>query len=371
VLYQIHLNNDEYTKEKFVQYWIRNSLVVAITLAFSACSVFTDDSHHERNYRVNDGLNIPENLSQPYQDPAYDLDATQYTTAEQSAAYLTKAPAQVLTFPKGSWVNEGDQEARIFFDKSDGIEDLETFIWRAIDDLFTEQQVTAQDKQHHYVVSNWYSIEKPVDVWWWEEERELSRQKFKFVVDIEDHKRTASVNVELTDFTSKYDELTDILKQRLEVAALNAFIEQYDFNYRQLIVQLNKSRGIVSLQMGFDDKGNSAFVTEQKAKNIFERFPGFLERVGFTIDEVEPSRNLIFTTYEEPDDSVWDSIWGDEIRKLPLEPGQYQLLVTETNTGGTAITWLDTEGETLEPGTLDDVLQVLLTMLQEAGVDVQ
>ena len=124
-----------------MQYWIRNSLVGAITIATSACSVFTNDSHHERNYRVNDGLKIPENLSQPYQDPTYDLGATQYPTAEQSAAYLTKAPAQVLTFPKGSWVNEGDQEARVFFDKSDGIENLESFIWRAIDDLFTEQQL--------------------------------------------------------------------------------------------------------------------------------------------------------------------------------------------------------------------------------------
>jgi outer membrane protein assembly factor BamC len=371
VLYQIDLNNDENTKEKFVQYWIRNSLVVAISIATSACSVFTNDSHHERNYRVNDGLNIPGNLSQPYQDPAYDLEPVQHTSSELSADYLTKAPAQVLTFASGSWVNEGDLDARVFLDKSEGIEDLEQFIWQAIDDLFTEQQVTAEEKQPGYVVSNWYSIERPVDVWWWEEERELSRQKFKFIVETEEHKRTASVNVELNDYSSKNEELTDVLKQRLEVAALNVFIEQFDFNYRHLLVELNKSRGIVSLQMGFDDKGNSAFITEQNAKNIFERFPGFLERVGFTIDEVEPSRNLIFATYEDPDESVWDSIWGDEIRKLPLEPGQYQLLVTETNTGGTAITWLDFEGETLEPGTLGDVLQVLLTMLEEAGIDIQ
>ena len=147
--------------------------------------------------------------------------------------------------------------------------------------------------------------------------------------------------------------------------------EQFDFNYRQLMVELNKARGIVSLQMGFDDKGNAAFVTEQKARAIFERFPGFLERVGFTIDEIEQSRNLIFATYESPDESVWDSIWGDDVRKLPLEPGQYQLMVAESSTGGTSITWLDSEGETLEPGTLSDTLQVILAMLKERGLDVQ
>ena len=359
------------TKEKFVQYWIRNSLVVAISLAISACTVFTDESHHERNYRINEGVKIPNNLSEPYKDPAYDLEPEQYTSADQTAEYLVKAPAQVLTFAQGSWINEGDKDARIFFDKNEGIQDLEAFIWQAIDDLFIERQVTVEDRKNHYVSTDWHSIEKAVDVWWWQEERELSRQKFKFIVESEEHQRTASVKVELTDFVSKYEELTGVLQQRLEVAALNAFVEQFDFNYRQLVVELNKARGIVSLQMGVDDKGNAAFVTEQKAKGIFERFPSFLERVGFTIDEVEQSRNLIFATYEEPDESVWDSIWGDEVRKLPLEPGQYQLMVNTTETGGTAITWLDDEGETLEPGTLSDVLQVILTMLRENGVEVQ
>jgi len=68
---------------------------------------------------------------------------------------------------------------------------------------------------------------------------------------------------------------------------------------------------------------------------------------------------------------VWDSIWGDDVRKLPLEPGQYQLMVAESSTGGTSITWLDSEGETLEPGTLSDTLQVILAMLKERGLDVQ
>lgn len=366
-----HANKNKHTKEKFVQYWIRNSLVVAISMAITACSVFTNDSHHKRNYRVNDELKVPSHLSQPYQDPAYDLTVAQYTSAEESADYLVKAPAQVLTFAQGSWINEGDKEARIFFDKNEGIQDLESFIWQAIDDLFIERQVTSENKADNFITTNWHSIEKPVDVWWWEEERELSRQKFKFIVETEEHKRTASVKVELTDFVSKYDDLTAVLQQRLEVAALNAFVEQFDFNYRQLMVELNKARGIVSLQMGFDDKGNAAFVTEQKARAIFERFPGFLERVGFTIDEIEQSRNLIFATYESPDESVWDSIWGDDVRKLPLEPGQYQLMVAESSTGGTSITWLDSEGETLEPGTLSDTLQVILAMLKERGLDVQ
>lgn len=340
-------------------------------MAVSACSVFKNESHHERNYRVTEGLKVPAELTPPSKDPAYDLTPTQYRSAEESAKYLIKAPAQVMTFAQGSWVNEGDKAARIFFDKNEGIQDLEAFIWQAIDDLFTEQAVTVLSREQGNVITDWYSIEKPASVWWWQEEKEVSRQKFKFIVESEEHQRTASVKVELDDFQSKDEALTGVLQQRLEVSALNAFVEQFDFNYRQLLVKLNKARGIVSLAMGFDDKGNAAFVTEQKATDVFERFPGFLERVGFTIDEVEASRNVIFATYNEPSESVWDSIWGDDVRKLPIEPGQYQLLVSTKSDGEAAITWLDQEGETLEPGTLGDVLQVILSMLKERGVDIQ
>lgn len=352
-----------------MQYWIRNTMAVAVALGLTGCSVFTNDAHHERNYRANKPVQVPAHLSAPYQDPTYKMDEAQYDTKVASDDLL-RAPAQVLTIAQGSWVEEGDKSTRIHFDKNEGIVDLEAYIWRAIDDTLAEYDVSALSKQGNALKTDWYSVVKPVEVWFWEEEKEVSRQRFTFNVEPQEHKRTVAVSVTLDEFKAADKPLTPLLQQRLEVAALNAFVERFDFNYRKLVNELNKKRGIVSLEMGFDDKGNAAFVTEQKTDAIFERFPTFLERVGFKIDEVEAGRNLIFATYQAPDNSIWDSIWGDEVNQLPLEPGQYQLLIGKTATGGSSITWLDNQGETLEPGTMNDLLQTIVSLLRQRGVDI-
>lgn len=351
-----------------MQYWIRNSLAVAVVLSLGGCSVFTNDAHHERNYRANDVIAVPAHLNKPQRDPKYAMDVAQYDVAKGSE--LVRSPAQVITLAEGSWVNEGDKLARVFFDKNEGISNLPEFIYNTIDDLLAEYNITATEKVAGKVVTDWYSVLAPVDVWWWEEEREVSRQRFEFIVETQEHKRTSSVTAKLLDYQSEEVALTPLLQQRLEAYAVNAFVEQFDFNYRKLVNELNKQKGIISLTMGFDDKGNAALVTEQNIDSVFDRFPTFLERVGFIIDEIDQDRKLIFATYTAPEQSVWDTLWSDNVNQLPLEEGQYQMLVSKTADGGTAITWLDQEGETLEPGTLNDLLQSIVKLLRERGVNI-
>ncbi len=354
--------------EKLVQYWIRNTLAIAVSMGLVGCTVFTNEAHHERNYRANEPLKVPENLSKPYQDATYSMQAARYE-APDSSAYV-RSPAQVLALAEGSWVEEGDTEARVHFDKNDGIEDLEAFIWQSLNDLLAQHNVSSTKLNDSQLQSDWYALTKQIDGWFWEEEKKVSRQKFMFTLEAEEHKRTVAVSAKLTDFEAAGKPLTNLMQQQLEVGALNAFIAQFDYNYRNLALELNKKRGIVSLEMGFDDKGNAAFVTEQRTEDVFERFPTFLERVGFTIDEIEQDRGLIFATYNEPDSSVWDSIWGDDVGKIPLEVGQYQMIVSDLGESGTSITWLDGEGETLEPGTLNDLLMKIVTMLRERGINI-
>ena len=92
--------------------------------------------------------------------------------------------------------------------------------------------------------------------------------------------------------------------------------------------------------------------------------------MNFTINELDDEKGLITATYEKPDSSVWDSIWGDDIAELPLESGQYQMLLNKNNSGGTSITWMDEEGETLEPGTMNDLQQALVKVLRKKGINI-
>eukprot|EP00492_Amphilonche_elongata_P001216 TRINITY_DN1724_c0_g1_i1.p1 TRINITY_DN1724_c0_g1~~TRINITY_DN1724_c0_g1_i1.p1 ORF type:complete len:78 (+),score=5.10 TRINITY_DN1724_c0_g1_i1:197-430(+) len=77
------------------------------------------------------------------------------------------------------------------------------------------------------------------------------------------------MTTELLEFNSKDETLTPILRQQLEAGALNAYVSHFDFKYRQLAVELNKQKGIVSLELGFDNQGNAALVTEQGLEAVF------------------------------------------------------------------------------------------------------
>ncbi|WP_338411726.1 outer membrane protein assembly factor BamC, partial [Pseudoalteromonas nigrifaciens] len=282
-----------------------------------------------------------------------------------------RPPAQVLTVAKGSWVEETDKNARVYFDKNDGIDDLDEFIWESINAVLADNntQATKADKLLGIIETDWYAIIKPEESWLWNSDESVDLERFKFTIEEKSHQRTASLSAELIDF--KGDEpLSDLFKQQLEVRALNQVISEFDYRYRQLEVDMRKRQGIISLEMGFDNKGNAALVTEQSYEAVFDRFSGFLERLSFTIVEINPDTGLITADYKKPESSVWDSIWGDEVTQLPIDEGQYQILVSKTKQGGTSLTWMDEQGDTLEPGTMNGLQQALVAALIQRGINI-
>lgn len=352
-----------------MQYWIPKALTVSVLVSLSGCSVFTNDAHDERNYRAHEAVKVPASLSQPAQDPTYKMDVGQYSNNPDATNY--RPPAQVLTVAKGSWVEETDKNARVYFDKNDGIDDLDEFIWESINAVLADNntQATKADKLLGIIETDWYAIIKPEESWLWNSNESVDLERFKFTIEEKSHQRTASLSAELIDF--KGDEpLSDLFKQQLEVRALNQVISEFDYRYRQLEVDMRKRQGIISLEMGFDNKGNAALVTEQSYETVFDRFSGFLERLSFTIVEINPDTGLITADYKKPESSVWDSIWGDEVTQLPIDEGQYQILVSKTKQGGTSLTWMDEQGDTLEPGTMNGLQQALVAALIQRGINI-
>ncbi|MGB2708537.1 MAG: outer membrane protein assembly factor BamC [Pseudoalteromonas nigrifaciens] len=352
-----------------MQYWIPKALTVSVLVSLSGCSVFTNDAHDERNYRAHEAVKVPASLSQPAQDPTYKMDVGQYSNNPDATNY--RPPAQVLTVAKGSWVEETDKNARVYFDKNDGIDDLDEFIWESINAVLADNntQATKADKLLGIIETDWYAIIKPEESWLWNSDESVDLERFKFTIEEKSHQRTASLSAELIDF--KGDEpLSDLFKQQLEVRALNQVISEFDYRYRQLEVDMRKRQGIISLEMGFDNKGNAALVTEQSYETVFDRFSGFLERLSFTIVEINPDTGLITADYKKPESSVWDSIWGDEVTQLPIDEGQYQILVSKTKQGGTSLTWMDEQGDTLEPGTMNGLQQALVAALIQRGINI-
>ena len=166
-----------------MQYWIPKALAVSVLVSLSGCSVFTSDAHNERNYRAHEPVKAPASLSQPAQDPVYKMDVGQYDNNPEATNY--RPPAQVLTIAKGSWVEEADKQARIYFDKNDGIEDLDVFIWDSIQAVLADNNINAtqQDKTQGTLVTDWYAIVKPEESWLWGDDESVDLERFKFTIE--------------------------------------------------------------------------------------------------------------------------------------------------------------------------------------------
>ncbi|KAF7774000.1 outer membrane protein assembly factor BamC [Pseudoalteromonas citrea] len=353
-----------------MQYWIPKALTVGVILGLSGCSVFINDAHNERNYRVNDAVKTPAQLEQPYQDPTFKMDVATFNNDPEAKSF--RPPQQVLTLATGSWVEENETIARVYFDKNDGIDDLNQFIWRAIDSVMVNRStnIALDEREKGRVSTNWYSLIQPIEGWFWEDNKIVSEQKIKFVIEQKEHQRTASLKAELIDYRSDTQPLNALLQQQLEVRALNEVVAEFDYLYRLLQVEMRKQQGVLSLEIGFDDKGHAALITEQDHKIVIDRFAGFLERVNFTIIKIDRESGLISVRYEKPDDSVWDSIWGDDALLLPLESGDYTVSVAKTKEVTTSLTWRDAAGDVLEPEVMTQLQQALLVVLRDKGLTI-
>ncbi|TMN34990.1 outer membrane protein assembly factor BamC [Pseudoalteromonas sp. S2755] len=352
-----------------MQYWIPKSLVLGIAVSLSGCSIFTNDAHHERNYRANAPVKAPEGLAQPYRDPEFAMPVGQYENTAEPVSY--RAPQQVLTVAQGSWVEQGEEAARIFFDKNDGIEDLPAFIWRAVDGVVAMHNagLESDNKAQGSVTTTWYSLIKAKEGWFWEEATEPSKQKFKFTLEQKEHQRTASLRAELVDYQGD-GELTALQKNHLEVRALNEVVSEFDYQYRLLQVEMRKRQGVLALELGFDKNGDSALLTEKGQEAVLDRFSNFLERSNFTVVRVDREKQEVLVRYEAPESSVWDSIWGEEAVVLPIDNGDYTIKIAQAQDTRTSITWKDSEGNVLDANTMNNLHQALITLLRQKGLTI-
>ncbi|MBQ4849102.1 outer membrane protein assembly factor BamC [Pseudoalteromonas sp. MMG012] len=353
-----------------MQYWIPKALTVGVVLGLSGCSVFINDAHNKRNYRVSEAVKVPAQLEQPFQDDTYKMDVAQFKNDPEAKSF--RPPQQVLTLAAGSWVEENETVARVYFDKNDGIEDLNQFIWRSVDNVVASHQsrIISDQRNDGVVELDWYSLIKPTEGWFWEDSEAVSEQRIKFVIERKEHQRTASLKAELIDYRSDTRPLTDLLQQQLEVRALNEVVAEFDYLYRLLEVELRKLQGILSLRIGFDDDGNAAFITEQNHEKIIDRFANFLERVNFTVIRIDRDTGAVSVRYEKPEDSVWDSIWGDDVLELPIESGDYVITVAATKENSTSLTWRDSNDEVLGASTMTLLQETLLSVLRDKGLTI-
>ncbi|KZN37779.1 outer membrane protein assembly factor BamC [Pseudoalteromonas luteoviolacea] len=353
-----------------MQYWVPKALTLGVVLGLSGCSVFTNDAHQKKNYRVHEAVQVPADLEQPYQDQEFKMRVATYDNDQEAKSY--RPPQQVLTLAKGSWAEDKEDVARIYFDKNDGIEHLDEFIWRSVESVISSHEASISDdsRSQGKLTTGWYSLIKAEEGWFWETEKEVSRQRFEFVLSQKEHQRTASLQAKLVGYESDEVPLNDLLQQQLEVRAINEVVAEFDYQYRLLQVELRKQQGVLSLDLGFDLDGNAALITLADRSTVMERLSNFLERVNFTVIRIDEDSSEVLVRYEAPENSVWDSIWGEEAPTLAIPDGDYTIKVGTTDDEQTSLTWFDAERNVLDATMMKTLQQGLVEALRNRGLSI-
>jgi len=348
-----------------------------LSLALSACSG-VDSKRAEGDFEYANkvdakGFVIPQSLDTP---PTHDdfLITNEISHAGPVGELMDiRAPSLVLPVAASSRAVVESDKAIIWFDKVLEHKDLLDFIEKSISDnlgadsielALVEEQPASGEKlgKSKRLNSGWFTSEVESG-WIFTEIESTTALRFNFTLQEKSHGRSVSLLIDLadykkTDVEGESNSIDPIDEHRAEMAMLNAIVAQVDYNYRleQRELRLERARQkLVSL--GESTKAEPAYVVEMSLDNLWENMPVFFEKYGFTISDLNETNKVYYVDFIKPDNSMWSSLWGDDVPVIDLANDKYQfkLAPLDDKDQKTSVTLRDNAGEPLNRETLERI----------------
>lgn len=274
-----------------------------------------------------------------------------------------RAPALVLPIAASSRVELNSTKAKIWFDKVLEDKNLEEFIISALKDKLDSDGVAIKtiDAKKHLFESDWYHKTKESGFWLWSDVTTIESMRFQYQLETKPHGRSVALTVNLVSFEEKdgSNKMDIIDKQRAEVAMLNAVVGHVDYMYRKNQRENRLMRATQKIaSIGQNSMGDPAYIVELKKDYLWSNLPSFFEKYGFIIDDLNESKNIYYVNFTQPDNSLWDTLWGDGAPVIDLANAKYQFILTAVD-NKTALTLADENGKALSLETLNKIFAVM------------
>jgi outer membrane protein assembly factor BamC len=276
-----------------------------------------------------------------------------------------RAPSLVLPVAASSRVIPESEEALIWFDKIIEEKDLLTFIHKAIEDQLAESDIslTAVEGETTTYESDWFHTE--VESGWILTSIDVAESmRFKYQLTAKPHGRSVSLKVSLVDYIKTNSDggsktMNQIDQQRAEMAMVNEIIGQVDYMYRleQRDIRLMRANKQM-VAIGENPEAEPAYIVEMKLDYLWSNLPLFFEKHGFVITDLNESKKIYFVDFVTPENSIWDSIWGDNTPVVDISDAKYQFVLAEMGEQ-TALTIYGADGDVLPIETLERIFAVM------------
>ncbi|MGB0938143.1 MAG: outer membrane protein assembly factor BamC [Colwellia sp.] len=364
---------------------------VLLSLSLSACS--TGDPKRAAgdfdyaNTPEPKPLVIPDNLDKPAQKREFSVNNNINHNGPVGEKMDIRAPSLVLPVASGSRVESDSGKAIIWFDKVLEEEDLLAFIENSIMNQFMSDDVgyevtkredlssPSESKKdngnlsHAKTVvyeSDWYN-EDVESGWLFTSIESSTSLKFRFTLNVKPHGRSVSLEVDLvrylkTDQFGGSNKMDPIDQHRIEMAMVNEIISQVDYDYRlkqQENRLLRAQEKLVSI--GENASSEPAYIVELDLDNLWDNMPVFFEQHGFTVTDLNETDKIYYVDFVKPDNSIWASIWGDDVPVIDVNDEHYQFVLSPADEKGltTIVTIYNSTGSPLTLETLENIFPVM------------
>ena len=314
------------------------------------------------NQQESKAIVIPGDLDKPQKDSEYNIPSNINNNGPIGVKVDVRAPSLVLPVAASSRVEPKSDKAEIWFDQVLDDTELQLFIYQAIQDQLAEDGVALlkQDAKNKIFESDWYHKETEAG-WIFTHIESTESMRFQYQITTKPHGRSVSLAVNLaeymfTDQNGSTKTLGPIDKHRAEIAMLNKIVSQVDYKYRLKSREnriLRANQKLVSIS---DDK--ASLIVEMNKDDLWSNLPLFFEDNGFTISDLNETKQIYFVDFVKPEVSWWDSLWGDDKPVLNLADGKYQFKLVERGEGS-ELTILDEQGNALDRSLLVDNFALL------------
>lgn len=351
-----------------MQKWAKGCVAVSVLL--SGCAVFEKEASENRRAEQIE-LKIPAGLAVPNQPSAYDIPQVQTSGAQQVDK---KSPTLILATATSSRLDEEEKLARVWFERNELTGELLPFVQSQLETFFAGQQIelTRQDPQGLVYQTGWIKRSQSGGFWFWKEEQAVDQLRYQIELAPRPHGRSLSVSVSLLEhqYFTEGATLNALDAKASEVNLLNRMINQVAMTEAQIARELRQQVAEVSLEPGLDAAGNPALISTQPIDVTWSQLELLFTELNLSVSDLDRSVFTYYVNYTRPEQSFWRTVTfrGAPVA-LPLENGDYQLVLSRTANNGTAIAWQDKAGQPLSPAVVTALLEPIVTAVRASGAE--
>lgn len=341
---------------------------VLASLLLTGCSLFKTEKSTVAE-QVRSELKIPSELHQPNRPGRYDIPDT---VVNETVSQGQRAPALILTTATSSRLDETETLARVWFERNDYTGELVPFIQHNIKRFFETSDIglEQQDNDGLLFETDWVTRYNEEGFWLFKEQIAREQARFRLQLEPRVHGRSTSLTVTMLEhrYFTEHAELSESTKKQEEITLLNQLINQVAVAETEVAREIRTRQIETTLVVGTALDGETAFVTAQPIDVTWSQLEVLFPELNFQVTDINRSVFTYYLKYSKPKPGFFARLWGNEKPGLPIEEGEYQVILSR-HIEGTAISFRDQNGDVLAADTIEKLYEPVINAVQAASIE--